>query len=99
MTPEEKALYQMHFFDLGDLVEIGESGTVGEVTGMQVAEGQEDHYRVLYRDASGMPHESWWRASLLEPADDDEPDMSNVVAFPCRCEREDIAASRRATMH
>lgn len=86
MTPEERNLYMQHFFDLGDEVEIGESGTVGVVTGLQVAEGQEDLYRVYYEDDGRNPHESWWRASLLEPADEPEP-TSNVVRFPCACER------------
>lgn len=80
MTPEEKAIYAMHLYDLGDLVFIGETDTVGEITGMQIAEGSEDSYRVLYTDGSGTPHEQWWRGSLLESAD--EPD-SNVICFSC----------------
>lgn len=98
MTPEEKAIYMHHFFDIGDLVVIGESDVIGEITGMQIAEGQEDSYRVSYLDETGSPHESWWRSSLLELADDREA-MSNVVQFPCACERADIAAAKRATKH
>lgn len=92
MTPEEKALYQMHFFDLGDEVEIGASGVVGTVTGLQIAEGQEDTYRVYYEDDGGNPHESWWRSSLLESADDDD-NNSNVICFSC------AKQARQATFH
>jgi len=92
MTPTEKALYMQHLFDIGDVVAIADTDSVGEITGLQVADGQEDLYRVLYIDATGSPHESWWRSSLLEGVDDDE---SNIIPFPCRCER----AARNATRH
>lgn len=90
MTPTERELYQMHLFDLGDLVFIGKTDTVGEITGLQIAEGDEDSYRVLYEDGSGTPHEQWWRASLLESAD--EPD-DNVICFSC------AKQARNATRH
>lgn len=78
MTPDERDLYMMHYFDLGDQVHIGETHVTGEVTGMRIAEGEEDQYRVTYVDASGNPQERWWRASLLE----DVAPTSNVIRFP-----------------
>jgi hypothetical protein len=93
MSPEERELYEMHFFNLGDEVIVGESDVIGTITGMQVAEGQEDSYRVLYVDEAGSPHESWWRGSLLESI---EPDDSNIVCLACeRAARE----GRNATKH
>lgn len=89
MTPTEKALFQMHLFDLGDVVEIADSGIEGEITGLRVAEGDEDTYRVLFTDRTGVPRETWWRGSLLSSADDDD----NVVCFACE------KAAREATKH
>jgi hypothetical protein len=80
MSPEERELYMQHLFDIGDLVTIGETDVIGEVTGLQIADGSEDMYRVRYADNNGNPHEEWWRASLLKSA---EPDESNVVCFDC----------------
>ncbi|EKS29300.1 hypothetical protein [Afipia felis] len=79
MSPEEKALYQMHMFDIGDVVAIADTDSVGEITGFLVADGQEDSYRVLYTDAAGSPHETWWRASLLSSVGSDD----NVICFNC----------------
>lgn len=94
MSPEERQLYMQHLFEIGDEVVIGESDVIGEVTGVQIAEGAEDQYRVHYVDAAGSPHESWWRGSLLEPVD--EPDNDNVICFDCaRAARE----ARNATKH
>lgn len=80
MTPEEKAIYAMHLFDMGDSVFIGETDTIGEITGLQIADGAEDSYRVLYEDGSGTPHEQWWRGSLLELVDESD---DNVICFAC----------------
>jgi hypothetical protein len=90
MTPEEREIYAMHMFNLGDEVFIGETDVIGEITAVQFAEGQEDLYRVHYADNNGNPHEEWWRASLLEPAGEDD---SNVVCFQC------AKARRDATLH
>lgn len=107
MTPTERSLYAMTRFEIDDQVTIA-GEMFGTITGIKVTTSGEDEYRVFFFDGSDTPTERWFRDSLLESADDDEPDMSsvrdsNVVAFPCRCEREDIAAarseSRRATRH
>lgn len=93
MTPLEKELYSMNYFDLGDLVEIDNSGVIGEVAGLHVEEGREDMCLVRYRDRGGNPKREWWPASSLEDA---EPDNSNVVCFPCaKAARE----ARNATKH
>lgn len=99
MSPEEIALFQLTAFDIGDIVEIDNSELIGEIVGMQIKIGCEDSYLVSYHDHNGNPQRVWWPSSSLDLADDDGPDLTNVVAFPCRCEREDIAASRRATKH
>lgn len=80
MSPEEKELYAMHYFDLGDLVEIDDSEIFGEVAGMKVEEGCEDFYLVRYHDNCGNPQRNWWPASSLTDAD---PDDSNVICFNC----------------
>lgn len=90
MSPEEKAMYQMHYFDLGDLVEIDDSEVIGEVAGLRVEEGSEDYFLVKYHDTCGNPKREWWPASSLEPADNDD---SNVVCFQC------AKARRDATLH
>jgi hypothetical protein len=93
MSPEERELYMQHLFDIGDLVAIGETDVIGEVTGLQIADGSEDMYRVRYADNNGNPHEEWWRASLLESVDDDD---NNVICFSCaKAARE----ARNATKH
>jgi hypothetical protein len=91
MTPTEREIYAMHLFNLGDDVVIAETSVVGQITGVQFAEGGEDLYRVLYTDANGCPHESWWRSSLLEAADEDD---GNVICFACA-----KAARERSTIH
>ncbi|MGB3042506.1 MAG: hypothetical protein WBB98_04910 [Xanthobacteraceae bacterium] len=92
MTPEERRIYQMHYFDLGDLVEIDDSGVMGEVAGLRVEEGREDSFLVKYHDTCGNPKREWWPASALE----DAPDTSNVACLACaRAERE----ARNATKH
>lgn len=101
MTREELALYALTAFDLGDLVEIDGSDLIGEIVGMKIQIGNEDQYNVSYHDTCGNPKMEWWPASALESADEGggpEPE-SNVVAFPCACEREDIQAAKRATRH
>ena len=66
---------------------------IGEITGVQFAEGAEDQYRVHYADNNGNPHEEWWRASLLESVDDAD---NNVICFSCaKAARE----ARNATKH
>lgn len=92
MTPTEKELYEMHMFDLGDIVEIDESGLIGEVVGFCVEEGCEDSYLVRYHDACGNPKREWWPSSCLG-LDDPEDTESNVICFAC--ERE----ARNATKH
>jgi hypothetical protein len=93
MSPEERELYAMHMFNLGDEVFIGETDVIGEITGVQFAEGAEDRYRVHYADNNGNPHEEWWRASLLESVDDAD---NNVICFSCaKAARE----ARNATKH
>ncbi len=81
----------MHYFDLGDLVEIDDSGVVGEVAGLRVEEGREDYFLVKYHDTCGNPKREWWPASNLDSADED--DDSNVVCFACE------RAARNATKH
>lgn len=98
MTPIEKTLYALTRFEIDDEVMIA-GEMPGTITGIKVTTSGEDEYRVFFFDGSDTPTERWFRDSMLESEDDDEPDMTNVVAFPCRCEREDIAASRRATKH
>lgn len=90
MTPEERRIYQMHYFDLGDLVEIDDSGVIGEVTGLRVEEGREDYFLIKYHDRGGNPKREWWPASSLESADEDD---SNVVCFQC------AKATREAANH
>lgn len=80
MTPLEKELYAMNYFDLGDIVEIDYSGIIGEVVGLRVEEGREDLFLVKYRDHCGNPKREWWQASAL---DDAGPADSNVICFPC----------------
>lgn len=80
MTPTEKELYAMHYFDLGDLVEIDDSGVIGEVAGLRVEEGSEDYFLVKYHDTCGNPKREWWPASSLESADGSD---DNVVCFQC----------------
>lgn len=90
MTPLEKELYAMNYFDLGDLVEIDDSGLTGEVVGLRIEEGREDYFRVKYHDHGGNPKREWWPASSLTDAG---PDLSNVACLAC--ERE----ARNATKH
>lgn len=98
MTPTEKSLYALTRFEIDDEVII--AGEIhGYVTGIQVTTSGEDRYQIFYFDNGDNPKEEWFRDSLLDGADEDDVDMTNVVAFPCQCEREDIAASRRATKH
>lgn len=92
MTPTEKELFEMRLFDLGDIVEIDESGLIGEVVGFCVEEGCEDSYLVRYHDTGGNPKREWWPSSSLE-LDDPEDTESNVICFAC--ERE----ARNATKH
>ncbi len=93
MTPDEKELYAMHYFDLGDLVEIDDSGVIGEVAGLRVEEGSEDYFLVKYHDTCGNPKREWWPASSLSDAD---PEEGNVVCFTCaRAAHE----ARNATKH
>jgi hypothetical protein len=83
MTPFEKELYQLTAFDLGDVVEIDQSGVIGEIVGMQIQIGREDQYLVSYHDHCGNPQRVLWPASSLDDADEDEPE-SNVIIFPTR---------------
>jgi len=89
MTPLEKELYAMNYFDLGDLVEIDDSGVIGEVAGLRVEEGSEDYFLIKYHDRGGNPKREWWPASSLE----DAPDTSNVACLACARE------ARNATKH
>lgn len=92
MTPLEKELYAMNYFDLGDLVEIDDSGVIGEVAGLRVEEGSEDYFLIKYHDRGGNPKREWWPASSLE----DATDTSNVACLACaRAERD----ARNATKH
>lgn len=93
MTPLEKELYAMHYFDLGDLVEIDDSGLIGEVAGLRVEEGSEDYFLVKYHDRGGNPKREWWPASSLGDAD---PDDDNVVCFECARAAREVA---NATKH
>jgi hypothetical protein len=98
MTPIERSLYALTRFEIGDEVLIC-GGIEGAISGIKVTTSGEDEYRIFYFDNSDNPKEEWFRDSMLDAADETDDPVSNVVAFPCRCEREDIAASRRATKH
>lgn len=93
MTPLERGLYALTRFEIEDDVIIADE-LFGCVTGIKVTTSGEDEYRVFYYDNGGNPREEWFRDSLLEPDEPDEPE-TNVVAFPCRCERDE----RKATRH
>lgn len=80
MTREELALYALTAFDLGDIVEIDDSGCIGEIVGMEIKIGCEDRYLVAYHDNSDNPQRVYWPASSLA---DYEPE-SNVIRFPTR---------------
>jgi len=92
MTPTEKEIFAMHYFDLGDVVEIDDSGVIGEVAGLRVEEGSEDWFLVKYHDACGNPKREWWPASSLESADGGDG-TNNVVCFACE------RSARNATKH
>lgn len=98
MSPEERALYSTTLYLIGDEVEIAGTGIYGEITGIRIEAGSEDQYQVFYIDNNGNPQERWWKASALDPADDASA-KSNVVSFPCKCERDAIAEARHATKH
>lgn len=97
MTPTEQTLYSLTRFRMDDEVLIA-GVLVGTVTGIKVTTSGEDEYRVFFWDGAGTPQEKWIRDSMLEDAGD-EPPKSNVISFPCECEREAIAEARRATKH
>jgi hypothetical protein len=104
MTPEERALYSTTLYLIGDEVEIAGTGIYGEVTEIHISAGSEDRYTVFYIDNAGNPQEREWKASALDPVDDDSPE-SNVVDYPGRHaasakERtRAIAEARHATKH
>lgn len=91
MTEDEKSIYGLTRFAIGDLVEIDESELIGEVVGMQIKIGCEDSYLLSYHDACGNPQRTWWPGSSLEPIEDDE--NGNVICFSC------AKAALEATKH
>lgn len=91
MSPEERSLYALTRFEIDDEVQIA-GELFGTVTGIKVTTSGEDEYRVFYFDNCENPQERWIRDSMLDTADDGEPD-SNVVCLACARE------ARNATKH
>ena len=81
MTREEADLFRLTAFTLGDVVEVDDSEIIGEVVGMQVQIGNEDHYLVAYHDHCGNPQRVWWPSSALADAEPEEP-QANIIKFP-----------------
>lgn len=69
MTEEEKVIYAQHYFDLGDEVEIANSGVIGEITGLRIEEGGEDRQPVHgERPVLSDGRRSGWVRPHIQPA-------------------------------
>jgi hypothetical protein len=55
-------------FELGDSVQIAESGETGTVIGRAQYMGQSDRYQLRYKAADGRAVEQWWGVEALEVA-------------------------------